>query len=131
MKYKWSRQIMWETILPLDIFCYQGKPPVPIIDIYLSYWPKRPYGNPQTSESISNVIGCNSQTNAKYLLLKTQLHLSLNMERLIWYLTIFLNLTDQYSQYWKVLCILPKEKGKHQPTNKPCDIQWWPVCKTP
>lgn len=28
----------------------------------------------------------------------------------------------------KVIFILPEEKGNHQPSYKPWDLQWWPAC---
>lgn len=31
--------------------------------------------------------------------------------------------------YLKVLCMLPREKGKHQPSYNVFDPQWWPACK--
>lgn len=31
--------------------------------------------------------------------------------------------------YWKVLCMLPKNKGKHQPSCKPFGLQWTIVYK--
>ena len=38
-------------------------------------------------------------------------------------------LTGQCSQYWKALCLLPKDKGKYQLSLRPFGPQWCPVCK--
>lgn len=66
---------------PLDILSYQLKHPVIEMSyIYLSNWPKGPYGNPQTFQAIVKVIGSSSQTSAKTLLLN-KTHILLNMKK--------------------------------------------------
>ena len=65
----------------LDIMNYLLKHPViEMSHIYLSHWPKGPYGNPQTFQAIVKVISSSSQTSAKTLLLN-KTHILLNMKK--------------------------------------------------
>jgi hypothetical protein len=66
--------------------------------------------NPKTAQSMAQTIGFSPQKDGKALLLKTFPTHSLNTEKLSW-------------------CLprqrLPKEKGKHQPSYRPFNIQWF------
>lgn len=73
-KSKWSLQITGETKSQLNILFLHMKIPVPGMgSIYLSRWPKRYRGNPQTIRATAKADGCSPQSDGMVLLLKTLL----------------------------------------------------------
>lgn len=86
---------------------------------------KGPMGTP-TTQAIDNAFDQAPQTVGKIPLLKTIPTHSLSAEKLIWCLPRTFMPSDQCLQYWKVFCILPEEKGEHQPSYSPeiykCDM---------
>lgn len=109
-----SHQITRETEPQLEVFCHQMKFAVPRLgSIQSSCCPKGSYGNLQTTQAISKDIGGSPHIDSQALLLKTTPAHFIEHGEIELALPRAFTPTDYYSRYWKVLCMLPKEKGKH------------------
>lgn len=116
--------------IPTDHFlsCHQTKFLVPGLGYtQLSFWPKGPQGNPQTSQVITKTIGYSLKTETEaedtYTIHGTRrchtgVH-SIEPSPL------------HASHLWdrKVLCMVHKEKGKHQVSHKTFIFKCCPACK--
>lgn len=61
-KSKWNEQLMGRHA-PTRYLYHQVKPPVPRMSyMWLSHWPKGPYGKHQTSQANARAVGCCPQT---------------------------------------------------------------------
>lgn len=123
-KFKWSHQIIEETIPQVDIFCHQMKYWVPRIVIPNEAVPKESHGNLQTTEAIGSL----HKLSVRPLFWRQPLHMSMNAQKLSWCRSRTSIPTGKCSRHWKALNIYHRRKGSHQPSFKPCDLQYWPAC---